>query len=129
MASIVNVHATENDCGGVLSPPQIGQRYIDVTNALGGVVVDICSSDWTPGVQAVTGQTEPYTEWELTYLPIDDTLIVFVNSVEISDLDWSYNPATNAVEFIVIPTPGAHVEIGYIVDRGLGDDDDDDSAA
>lgn len=128
LASIVNVHATENDCGGVLAPPQIGQRYIDVTNALGGVVVDICSSDWTPGVQAVTGQTEPYTEWELTYQPIEDTLIVFANSVEMSGLDWFYNSATNSVEFIVIPAEGSHIEIGYIIDREIGDDDDSSGA-
>lgn len=124
MASIVNVHQTENDCVGNVGPLDMGQRYMDATNAFGGVVIDICSEDWAPGVQAATNQVEPHTEWELTYTPIEDTLIVFVDSVEISDLDWTYNSITNHVEFIVIPPEGTLVEIGYVIDYDLGDDDD-----
>jgi len=59
-------------------------------------------------------------------------LIVFVDSVEMSDLDWTYNSITNSVEFLVIPPEGALVEIGYVIDYTPGDDDDssddDDSA-
>jgi len=51
-------------------------------------------------------------------------LIVFVDSVEMSDLDWVYNPLTNSVEFLVIPPEGAHVEIGYVIEAAAGDDDD-----
>ena len=61
-------------------------------------------------------------EWELTYVPIEDTLIVFVDFVEF--LDWTYNTATNSVEFTTIPPEGSHVEIGYVIDHGAGDDDD-----
>ena len=70
--------------------------------SFGGVVVDICSEDWAPGVQAATKQVQPYVEWELTFAPIEETLIVFVDSVEMSDLDWDYNSLTNSVEFLVI---------------------------
>ena len=102
----------------------MGDRYIDATNALGGVVVDICSEDWAPGVQAATAQVDPHEEWELTFVPIEETLIVFVDSVEMSGLDWTYNFLSNSVEFLVIPPEGAHVEIGYVIDHGVGDDDD-----
>jgi len=55
--------------------------------------------------------------------------------VEMSDLDWSYNPLTNSVEFLIIPIEGTHVEIGYVIehagddDDSAGDDDDDDDSA
>ena len=132
MASIVNIDPAENECDGTVALPFIGQRYMDATNAFGGVIVDICSDDWAPGVQAATTQIEPYEEWELTFTPIEDTLIVFADSVEMSDLDWTYNFLTNSVEFLVLPPEGTHVEIGYVIDHIPGDDDDssddDDSA-
>ena len=134
MASIVNVHSTENECDGTVSPYFLGQRYIDATNAFGGVIVDICSDDWAPGVQAATTQIEPHEEWELTFTPIEETLIVFVDSVVMPANDWQYNVVTNSVEFLVIPPEGSHVEIGYVIDYVAGDDDDssgddDDSAS
>ncbi len=122
LASIVNVTPPESICNNNPHAAFIGQRYIDATNAFGGVVVDICSEDWAPGVQAATTQIEPYEEWELTFTPIEDTLIVFVDSVEY--LDWVYDPLFNSVEFLTIPPEGSHVEIGYVIDPILGDDDD-----
>jgi hypothetical protein len=134
LASIVNLPAPESVCNNNPHATYIGQRYIDATNAFGGVVVDICSEDWAPGVQAATTQVEPYEEWELTFTPIEETLIVFVDSVETSDLDWTYDFLSNSIKFLVIPPEGAHVEIGYVIDHGVGDDDDssgddDDSAS
>jgi hypothetical protein len=133
LASIVNLPAPESLCNNNPHSSHIGQRYIDATVVYGGVVVDICSEDWAPGVQAATTQVEPYEEWELTFVPIEETLIVFVDSVEMNDLDWAYNFLTNSVEFLVIPPEGSHVEIGYVIDHEAGDDDDsagddDDSA-
>ena len=124
LASIVNIHRTENDCTNNIPPTYVGDRYMDATNAFGGVVVDICSEDWAPGVQAATTQVEPYEEWELTFTPIEDTLIVFVDSVVMPANDWQYNVVTNSVEFLVVPPEGGHVEIGYVIDYDAGDDDD-----
>jgi len=39
-------------------------------------------------------------------------------------LDWVYDPLFNSVEFLTIPPEGSHVEIGYVIDHGIGDDDD-----
>ena len=113
MASIVNVDQTENECSGHVSPYYVGDRYMDATDAFGGVIVDICSEDWATGVADATTQVEPHEEWPLTYHPIEDTLIVFVDSVEMPDADWQYDMTTNSVEFLVIPPEGSHVEIGY----------------
>jgi len=125
VASIVNLPAPESLCSTNPHSFFVGQRYIDATNAFGGVVVDICAEDWAPGVQAATTQIEPHEEWELTYTPIEDTLVVFVDFVEYAD--WAYNSFTNSVEFIIVPPEGSHVEIGYVIDTfapNAGDDDD-----
>jgi len=134
LASIVNVPGLESVCPQPPSNYYVGDRYIDATNHFGGVVVDICSPDWAPGVQEAATQVQPYEEWELTHAPLPDTIIVFIDFVEFTD--WTYNSAANTVEFDVLPPEGSLVEIGYVIDTFLpnaGDDDDsagddDDSA-
>jgi hypothetical protein len=125
MASIINLPPDQSLCNQSHHGIYTGQRYIDATNYFGGTVVDICSSDWAPGVQAAATQVHPYESWELTYTPIADSLIVFVDFVEF--VDWTYDTATNIVQFNVIPAEGSLVEIGYVIDTFLpnaGDDDD-----
>jgi hypothetical protein len=124
MASIVKVPILESVCDNSYSPIDIGDRYIDATNAFNGVVVDICEEDWSPGVAAASSQVEPHGEWPLTHTPIEETLIVFEDTVPMADADWVYNAATNSVEFLVVPYEGALVEIGYVIDHDGGDDDD-----
>jgi hypothetical protein len=124
LASIVNIHTTNNDCDNTISSYYVGQRYIDATQAFGGVVVDICSEDWAPGVQAALTQVEPHEEWPLTYAPLEDTIAVFEDTTPMDPANWVYNPFTNSVEFLVIPPEGTLVEIGYVIDQGQGDDDD-----
>jgi hypothetical protein len=133
MASIVNVDPADTICDGGVSATFVGDRYMDATDAFSGVVVDICEEDWSPGVAAASSQVDPYEEWPLTYTPIEDTLIVFEDTVPMADTDWVYNAATNSIEFLVVPYEGALVEIGYVIDHDAGDDDDsagddDDSA-
>ena len=132
LASIVNLPSSESICDGNIHLSSVGQRYIDATNAFGGVIVDICEEDWSMGVQAATAQTEPHEAWPLTHHPIEETLIVFVDTVEMAETDWVYDATNNEVEFIVVPPEGSLVEIGYVIDYSPGDDDDssddDDSA-
>ena len=130
MASIVNLPPAESLCNQSHHGIYTGQRYIDATNYFGGTIVDICSSDWSPGVQAAASQVQPYDHWELTYAAIEETLIVFVDFVEFSD--WTYDGLSNTVEFTSIPPEGSLVEIGYVIEHTGDDDDsagdDDDSA-
>jgi len=88
-----------------------GERYLDATDLLGGVVIDICTSDWSTGVTEASANIEPFERWELTHVPLDTTIVVFVDGVLFND--WMYNPTDNAVEFTVLPPGGSHVEIGY----------------
>ena len=122
VASIVNVPASESVCAWGPHSINVGDRYIDATNHFGGTVVDICSTDWAPGVLAATQQVQPHEYWELTHTPIADTLIVFVDFVEF--VDWAYDALNNTVQFGVIPPEGSLVEIGYVIDQQTGDDDD-----
>ena len=65
---------------------------------------------------------QPYDSWELSYAPIEDTLIVFVDFVEFTD--WTYDVLSNRVNFDITPPEGSLVEIGYVIDYSAGDDDD-----
>ena len=97
--------------GCYYSVRDFGERYLDATNLLGGVVVDICTTDWSMGVQEASSSIQPLERWELTHEPLDTTIVVFVDGVLFSD--WMYNPVDNAVEFLTLPPGGSLVEIGY----------------
>ena len=120
LASIVHVDPSESLCNS--SAYNHGDRYIDVTNHFVGVVVDICSEDWAPGVTDASVQVEPMEEWPLSYIPVIPTIRVFIDTQLNSD--WTYDIVGNKVVFTVIPPGGALVEIGYIIDTTPGDDDD-----
>ncbi len=116
LSSIVNVAAVDSVCTWAVNAIDIGDRYMDATNFLGGVVVDICSEDWAPGVTDASAQIDPHEEWPLTHKPIESSIRLFIDTVAMPDTEWTYNPVTNAVEFLAIPAGGSLVEIGYIID-------------
>ena len=90
----------------------MGYDSIEATNLLGGVVVDICSEDWAPGVTDASIQIQPYEEYELTKEPTDvDNIFVFINGVP--NYDWYYNRTDNTVYFTIIPGAQELVEIAY----------------
>ena len=88
-----------------------GERYLDATVLLGGVVIDICTTDWSTGVSEASSSIQPHERWLLTQTPLDTTIVVFVDGVLFND--WMYNPVDNAVEFLTLPPGGSLVEIGY----------------
>ena len=116
LASIV---VTTTDC-----EPQLGDRYIEATNSMSGDIVDICAEDWTPSIQAVTYNLQPYDEWELSHIPIDGVagIYIFVDGLPASDwgILWSYDAASNKVIFdpSTLPMGGSFVEIAYEWDNG-----------
>ena len=85
---------------------------MSATYTLGGVVVDICSEDWSPGVTDATHSVEPVDQVELTHQAVADSVRVFVNGV-LSVYGWYYQESDNTVYFTSIPTAGQLVEIGY----------------
>ena len=111
MASVVNVGEPETLCSHSVNPIDVGNRYMEATNFLGGTIVDICSDDWAPGVTDATNSIEPYEYLTLTHKAELDSIRVFINGT-LND-DWYYQESDNTVYFTVIPAAGQLVEIGY----------------
>ena len=111
LSSIVNVAEADSVCATTPSPIDIGDRYMEATNHFSGVVVDICSEDWTPGVADASNQVEPHEKIVLTYEAIEDSIRVFVDGALY--YDWHYIAADNTVYFDVIPAGNSLVEVGY----------------
>jgi len=109
MSSIINLDPAESLCN--VSTSYAGYRYEEATLTYNGVVMDICSKDWTDGVRDASNSIDPISEWGLTYVPIKESIVVFVDGVPF--VDWSYDPVTNKVLFTVLPDGGSLVEIGY----------------
>ncbi len=113
LASIVNQEASESLCDRPPSVINVGHRYMEATNALGGTIVDICDEDWAPGVTDATHSIEPYEKLNLTHLPNDaNSIRVFIDGS--LNNDWYYSITDNAVYFTVIPSAGDLVEVGYL---------------
>ncbi len=120
MASVVNQEASTSLCDRPPNPIDVGDRYIEATNLLGGVVVDICDTDWSPGVTDATHSIEPIEKVELTYKADSDTIRVFVNGS--LNHDWYYVESENTVYFTILPSAGQLVEIGYLyINEDTGD--------
>jgi len=112
LSSIVNVEQADSVCPSAPSPINIGDRYMEATNYFGGVVVDICSEDWSPGVTDASAQIEPHEFWELTHKPShEDTIRVFQDGA--LNWDWYYESGDNTVQFTIIPDGNVLVEIAY----------------
>ena len=119
MASIVNHDPSVSLCGWV-NPIDIGERYMEATVMLGGVVVDICDTDWSPGVTDATHSIEPVEKVKLTHKAEVDSIRVFIN--ESLNYDWYYTESENTVYFTTIPSAGQLVEIGYrYIETDTGD--------
>ena len=109
LASIVHLDPAESLCN--YTSYNTGYNSIDATQRLGGVVVDICSEDWAPGVQDASAQVEPYEELKLSHRPIKNEIYVFINGVP--NYDWYYVRSDNTVYFDIIPESNDLVEIAY----------------
>jgi hypothetical protein len=111
MASVVNVPEEDSMCEHYVSTIDVGNRFIEATNTLGGIVVDICDPDWSPGVTDATNSIEPIESVKLTHKAEADSIRVFIDGVV--NNDWYYQSSDNTVYFTIIPAGGQLVEVGY----------------
>ena len=109
LSSIINIDPSVSLCN--TNAYNNGDRYEEATNYFGGVIVDICSSDWSAGVADAASRLEPYEFIELTHKPIEESIRVFINGA--LDYDWYYSSTDNTIYFTVIPGGNDLVEIGY----------------
>ena len=89
MASIINLEPEDSLCTGWTPSLYVGHRYMEATNALAGVIVDICDEDWSPGVTDATHSIEPYENLTLTHKAEPDSIRVFIDGSH--DRDWETN--------------------------------------
>ncbi len=115
IASIVHVPEDESLCSVYSS--EVGDRYIQVTNDYNGLVIDICSEDWSAGVEDASEELTLFDSWPLTYTPQEGIISVFVNEAVYPKSKWDYDAETNIVLFKEIPDYGSHVDISYNIDR------------
>lgn len=114
LASIVNIEPADSICPQTNSV-FVGYNSMEATRYFGGVIVDICSDDWSPGVTDASYQVEPYESYELSHIPSDrDSIRVFIDGVP--NNDWHFARTENVVYFDIIPEPGVLVEIAYDYD-------------
>ena len=111
MASVINVERDASLCDFPPNPIDVGERYIEATTTLGGVVVDICDTDWSAGVTDATHSIEPIEELPLTHKAEVDSIRVFINGS--LNHDWYYQESNNTVYFTILPSAGQLVEVGY----------------
>ena len=116
VASIVNLDAHESVCDPIPASGFVGTRYIDAANHYNGAVLDICSEDWSQGVQDAVADMDPYEEIYLTHAPDPDSVRVFLDGVD-TTTGWHYDASINAVVFDVIPDGGVLIEVAYIIDE------------
>lgn len=111
MASVINVKGEVSLCDYPPNPIDVGDRYIEATTTMGGVVVDICDTDWSPGVTDATHSIEPIENLTLTHKAEVDSIRVFINGS--LNHDWYYQESDNTVYFTILPSAGQLVEVGY----------------
>lgn len=123
VASIVNLLPADSICNG--GTTNVGTDYIEAANLLGGIIVDICSEDWSPGMTDAANQLEPILEMELTHIPIEESIKVFVDGQVYDNSLWYYEASINSVIFterdsageLIGPPPSSLVEVGYVYEE------------
>ena len=111
LSSIVNFSQTESICDIPPSVMDVGDRYMEAADLLGGTKLDICSDDWSSGVADASAQVTPHEKIVLTHEAVPDSVRVFVNGQLYND--WHYVDFENTVYFDVLPLGGDLVEVGY----------------
>ncbi len=114
-ASIVHFPKADSLCNP--SDIDVGERYIQVTKDYNGVVIDICSEDWSPGVEDASENLSLLDSWPLKYTPDEYTVTVFVESKLYPSSKWEYDEGENTVFFNEVPTWGSHVDVSYNINE------------
>jgi len=107
--------------------PSVGSRYLEVVNALGGLVGDVCAADWDGLLQQVSAAAfQPQSTFPLTVRPDGREVVVRVNGRRLERVDpdgslrWRLDATLGDAGAVVFaagkePGPGAVVELEYPV--------------
>ena len=96
-----------------------GQRYWTVAEELGGLVADICESDYLQIMDDVGSRiSEPQRAFFLTHSPVEESIVVLVDDVELAPdpvQGWTFDGALDSINFTgdYVPAFGSVIRVGY----------------
>jgi HYDIN/CFA65/VesB family protein len=105
------------ESGGGGSP-----RYHALADRTGGIFESICTNDWAQALQNLGLSVFGYkSRFFLSNTPVQGSIVVKVDGMVIQPMAssgqvrWTYDPATNSVQFapLAIPEPGSQIAITY----------------
>ncbi|HCP47130.1 MAG TPA: hypothetical protein DIU15_13885 [Deltaproteobacteria bacterium] len=100
-------------CGSEDSGADEGEGYWDVIDGVGGSFLSICSSDWSQFLTELGYEAAGLRRsFHLRRVPKEDTLVVAIDDLVVDEDTWTYNRATNAIDF---PTEHMPAELALIV--------------
>lgn len=107
-------------CTGAGGVAEWGEKYLDVTAAVGGIEWSICDPAWDTVLEELGTQAAGLKrEFFLSQVPVESSIEVWIDDEgERTDyevgLDWTYDRARNSVKFnTFVPTPLSEVFIQY----------------
>jgi len=96
-----------------------GKRYSTLAEELDGAQGNICDTDYSEVMDEIGSSiTAPQRSFYLTYTPVQDTLVVYVDDVEVESDEtwgWVYDDALVSVDFLgdYVPEFGTTVSVSY----------------
>jgi hypothetical protein len=103
------------DISGCAQDTRVGQRYLDVAKASGGLQEDLCAADLSPAFAALAQQASALQlVFPLSEQPQPATIGVTVNGAAAGN--WHYDASQNAVVFQAgaAPPAGSKIAITYV---------------
>lgn len=121
---LVSVGAIVGTAASTCPDVHEGKRYIEAVHHMGGLVGDICKSDWS-GILGDLGLTATgiHRMFQLTQAAQIDTIEVTVDETAVAQdpaNGWTYDELTWWLEFhgTAIPPRGSELSVKYTVDPG-----------
>lgn len=123
--SASSIVVADNNClnnqRNVIGNPDatIGSRYVEMANLTGGVVGDVCSTNFASTLDVIQQNIASLsTQFYLSRKPIIETLSVKVNGILIPQdavNGWTYDPNANSIIFhgTAIPAQGASIKVDF----------------
>jgi hypothetical protein len=112
---VVSIVSTpDSECEYVDYTSVIGYRYINLAARYGKDGLDICS-DWEKWLSNSTFLVGPVDYIDLTYTPIEESIKIYVDNVEIKKKKWKYKKKRNIVKLSYTPPEGSLIEAAYVI--------------
>ncbi len=118
--SVNSISIVDNACLNTLQngAQKLGQRYMQLATASGGKATSLCN-DFSDSLKLLADAiVDLSSEFKLTREPIESTIVVTVNGVNVpSDAanGWTYNASAISISFhgSAVPVAGADVRINF----------------